>query len=48
MQIDIKNCIIDFYAGEIEFDADGVAEIACEQSPETALKVECSPYQVKQ
>ena len=28
------------------FDADGVAEVACEQSP-AVLKVECSPSQVK-
>ena len=43
----IKNHTINFYAGEIEFDADGVAEVACEQSPEDVLDVVPTPPQVK-
>ena len=42
----IRNHAINFYAGEIDFDANGTAEVACEQSPE-AVHVECTPYQVK-
>ena len=43
----IRNQAINFYAGEIDFDANGTAEVACEQSPEAVLDVECTPYQVK-
>ena len=43
----IRNHTINFYAGEIEFDADGVAEVACEQSPEGILDVIPTPDQVK-
>ena len=43
----IRNHAINFYAGKIDFDANGTAEVACEQSPEAVLDVECTPYQVK-
>ena len=42
----INNLPVSFYAGEIEFGADGVAMITCEKKPETAIEVECRPYQV--
>lgn len=42
-----RNHTVNFYVSEIDFDVDGVAEVACEQSPEVVLNVECTPYQVK-
>ena len=30
----IRNHTINFYTGKIDFDANGTAEVACEQSPE--------------
>ena len=47
MEEPISNHTINFYVGKIDFDVDGVAEVACEQSPEAVLNVECTPYQVK-
>ena len=43
----IRNHTINFYVGEIEFDADGVAEVACKQSPEGVLDVISTPDQVR-
>ena len=43
----IRNHAINFYVGKIDFYADGVAKVICEQSPEAILNVECTPYQVK-
>ena len=43
----IRNHTINFYVGKIDFDANGVAKVVCEQSPEAVLNVECTPYQVK-
>ena len=42
----IRNHAINFYAGEIDFGADGIAEVACEQSPKV-LDVEYTQRQVK-
>ena len=42
----INNFTINFYAGEIEFDAGGVAKITCEKTPEANIVVDCCPNQV--
>ena len=43
----IRNHPINFYVGKIDFDADGIAKVVCEQSPEAVLAVDCIPDQVK-
>ena len=42
----ISNFAVKFYVGEINFDADGVAKITCEKTPEAMIDVECWPHQV--
>ena len=42
----IRNHAINFYAGEINFGADGIAEVTCEQSPKV-LDVQYIQHQVK-
>ena len=46
MEKDISNSIINFYYSGIEFDANGVAMITCEQTSEAIVSVDCWPDQV--
>ena len=42
----IRNHAINFYAGEINFGADGIAKVVCEQSPKV-MDVNYTHHQVK-
>ena len=41
-----NNFAVNYFAGEIEFDADGVAKLTCEKTAESMIDVECWPHQV--
>ena len=42
----INDFPVDFYAGEIDFDAGGVAMITCEKASDTMIDVNCWSYEV--
>ena len=46
MEGPISNCTINYYCGEIEFDAGGAASITCGQASEDTLIVHPLPAKV--
>ena len=44
--MDISNFPVNFYEGDVSFDAGGVAKITCEKSSESIFDVNCCPSEV--